>query len=443
MMNTGMKIEMNKRVLITIFTTMMILLSGCAKPLPGAYIVQPGEMPKRIDPKEVNVANQAIYKITPLDALLIQVQMDKQANQTPLFDKGNQMRIGFVADNEDQADYKLVPGDELSLEFPDEEEGSYVVLVNPDGRIALPKTGASLQVSGITLAELNQLSVKKYRGIFLKPKLAWAITKPFNQRLETMSDDYVVGADGNLVVQGLGIFNVLGQSAEQISEKITQAATAKFKNKVKASVSMYEAVVRPQLDTRVGLSGIEIYNNIEAMPTRVGDDGDIFVPTLGNLQAKGKTIAELRNEIKSKLQPKYQNPIHVNVSVTEYAQNNIFIGGEVMRPGRYPYSNKLSLLKIIATAGWGNLDADLSNVILLRANAQDGYTMYRTNLTEVIEGKASGLQDFMISPQDLVIVPPTSIAKQNRFVTQYIRGILPFGTNVIYGFNNNLNNSAN
>lgn len=410
-----------------------LIVAGCAKPLPGAYLVQAGKPLQKIDPNRVNQLNP-IYSINPRDLLLIQVQMAKQKNTTPKLDKGNQLSIGFVTESNKSA-YHLVPGDQLALEFPDEIEGHYEVTISPDGRLSMPRTGKSMLASGLTMAELYAESTKAYRGIFLKPKLSWSLLKTFNQRLDRMSRDYYVGANGNLVVQGLGRFNVLGQSEENISKRLTKAATAKFKNKVKAHVALFDAVVKNTVDDRLDVSGVEMYTNMESRPSRVGDDGNLFIPTVGNIKAQGKTLQVLRDEIKAALTPKYQNPIHVNVSVREYAENNIFIGGEVRQPGRYPYSNKLSLLKLIAFAGWSNTQGDMANVLLLRANARNGYTIYRTNLDEVIAGTASSAQDFRLSPQDLIIVPPTDIAKKGRFISQYVRNILPFGTNVSYNIN--------
>lgn len=413
----------------------LLCMTACAtQPLPGAYLVQAGQPLKKIDPTEVNRTNP-VYQIHPRDLLLIQVQMAKEAEMSPKLDKGNQLRIGFVADESSKAEYHLVPGDTLALTFPDEVEGSYEVTISPDGHLSLPRTGKSIVASGLTMPALYSQSTNAYRGIFLKPKLSWSLLKPFNARLSELSGDYFVGANGNLVVQGLGRFNVLGLSEQAVTEKLSKAATAKFKNKVDAHVSMSASVSKNVVDQRLDVSGVKMYTNVESRPSRVGDDGNLFIPTLGNLKAEGKTLKDLREEISNALTPRYQNPIHVNVTVQDYAENNIFIGGEVGRPGRYPYSNQLSLLKMIAYAGWTNTSGDLTNVLLLRANAQDGYTIYRTNLDEVIEGKASSAQDFRLSPQDLVIVPPTDIAKKGRFVAQYIRNILPFGTNVSYNIN--------
>ncbi len=412
----------------------MLLLAACAKPLPGSYLVQPGKPLKKIDPYKVNKLNP-VYQVHPRDLLVVQVEVAKGAESTPKFDKGNQLRIGFTV-NEDSANtYHLVPGDVLGLTFPDEVEGNYEVTISPDGRLSLPKTGKSLIASGLSIPQLYKASTKAYRGIFLKPKLSWTLIRPFNDRLAKMSGDYYVGANGNLVVTGLGRFNVLGLSESALTDKLTKAATAKFKNKVSAHVSLFAAVVKNTVDTRTDISGVDMYTNVDSRPVRVGDDGNLFIPTIGNINAQGKTLQALRTQIKSVLAPRYQNPINVNVAVQEYAENNIFIGGEVGRPGRYPYTNQLSLLKLIAYAGWSNNAGDMSNVLLLRANAKNGYTIYRTNLDEVIAGTATSAQDFILSPQDLIIVPPTDIAKRGRFVAQYIRNILPFGTNVSYNIN--------
>jgi hypothetical protein len=99
----------------------------------------------------------------------------------------------------------------------------------------------------------------------------------------------------------------------------------------------------------------------------------------------------------------------------------------------------MSLLKLIAFAGWGTEFADMANVVLIRSVGDNDYVIYRTNLTEVIEAKGPASQDFKITPQDLVVVLPTDVAKANRYVSQYIKGILPFGANVSYNINSRSN----
>lgn len=400
----------------------------------GSHLVQAGKPMQKIDPENINMTAD-MYRITAKDQLMIQVEGAKDVSTVHKLDRGNQIKIALTHQEEANTAYKLVPGDELSLEFPDEVEGSYLVQVNPDGRIALPRLGKSMIASGLTLADLSSISSKEYKNMFIKPKLAWAVTRGFSERLTGYSGDFYVGTEGNVAVPGLGSFYALGKTEKELERMVSEFATQKFRNRVVANVSIYDVNIREQVDNRITLNGVKMFANTDGRPSRVADDGTIFVPDLGDVEAQGKTLNEFKSDIKQKLQAKYQNPIRVNVSVVEYADYNIYIGGEVRVPGRYAYTNKLSLLKLIAQAGWSNENADMDNVLLLRPSDENGYTIYATNLNEVIEGKGPSAQDFKINPQDLIIVPPTGIAKTNRMVTQYVKNFLPFGMNVSYNIN--------
>lgn len=409
-------------------------LIGCASSMSGSHLLQAGKPMQKIDPEKINMTAE-MYRIAVRDQLMIQVEGAKDGSTAHKLDRGNQVKIVLTHQEDANTAYKLVPGDELSLEFPDEVEGSYLVQVNPDGRIALPRLGKSMLASGLTLTDLSAISSKEYKNMFIKPKLAWAVTRGFSERLTGYSGDFYVGTEGNVAVPGLGSFYALGKTEKELERMISEFATQKFRNRVVANVSIYDVNIREQVDSRITLSGVKMHANTDGRPSRVAEDGTIFVPDLGDVEAQGKTLNEFKSEIKQKLQEKYQNPIRVNVSVIEYADHNIYIGGEVRVPGRYAYTNKLSLLKLIAQAGWSNENADMDNVLLLRPTSENGYTIYATNLNEVIEGKGPSAQDFKINPQDLIIVPPTGIAKTNRMVTQYVKNFLPFGMNVSYNIN--------
>jgi protein involved in polysaccharide export with SLBB domain len=389
---------------------------------------------QKIDPAKIN-ANTGFYRLAPNDILLVQIEPIEVSGSSYKIDKGNQIKIGFTTPISNT--YKISPGDGLSLEFPDEIEGMYEILVGQDGNITLPKVGKSLKVVGLTLEELNKKSLKSYAGLYLSPKVSWSITRTFDDALARMSNDYAVGTEGDVVVPGLGRFNILGKNANEVEVLLTKEARLKFKNDVSANVSISQNVSKGQVDTRLTPSGLQMYTNLNNLPTKVTEEGEVYVTGLGLLKAEGKTVAELKSAILAIAQVNYQNPIAVNVAVQQYADYTVFIGGEVRQPGRYPFARKLSMLKLIAQAGWVNEYGDLANALLLRADDDNHYSIYTTNLAEIFDGKGEGNQDFQITPQDLIIVPPTAIAKTNRYITQYVRGILPFGTSVSYNINSN------
>jgi exopolysaccharide production protein ExoF len=83
----------------------------------------------------------------------------------------------------------------------------------------------------------------------------------------------------------------------------------------------------------------------------VGPSGDISLPFIGQLQAKGKTTAEIASEIGTGLQQKFgllDRPA-ASVEVAEYRP--FFVSGDVENPGRYPYMPGLTVLKAVSLAG--------------------------------------------------------------------------------------------
>lgn len=412
------------------------LLSACATPMSGSHLMQAGKPIQKIDPNTLNTGVEA-YRLSVKDVLLIKIEAQEIASNTYKIEKGNQLRVAFAMSQ--QANYKISPNDELNLEFPDEVEGLYTVLVSPDGYVTLPRVGKSMKVTGLSLNQLSAKSISAYKNLYISPKLSWSLTRTFNEQLTRMSGEYFVGSEGNIVIAELGQFYVLGKSGEDVLKELSEKASSKFNNPISASVSVAKVNQREQVDNRLTPNGLQISYNPSNIPSRIADDGTVYISEVGEILAQGKTIAELKEDILKKVQPNYQNPIMVSISMQEYADYTVFIGGEVRQPGRYPYAQKLSMLKLIALAGWGNENADFGNVLLLRGGKDNSYLIYKTNLDEIIDGKAPGAQDLKITPQDLIIVPPTGIARANRFITQYVRGILPFGTTVVYSINSNAN----
>ncbi len=425
-------INMMKRYTVNgVICLLLATLAGCASPIPGSHLIQPGKPMQRIDPSQLSL-NPEDHRLAAKDLLLIQINPLYDETAPRRIERGNQLHIAITHQRGSQDVYRLVPGDELNLQLTDDVESNYEVLINPDGNITLPKIGKIVKAAGLTLAALNQQSAKQYASLYLAPKLSWSVSRSFAEQISRLSGEYPVGSDGDIVIPSIGRVFVLGKTGVEVGKRLSDTVSLYFNNAVSAEVSVAEVNTREQFDTRLTPNGQQMYVNQNALPSRISEDGTVYVPYLGDIQAEGKTIAELKEEIAARIKPKYQNPVSVNVSMQESALDYVFIGGEVRQPGRYPYTGKLSMIKLITMAGWGNEFGDLGNVLLLRSTGKNEYSVYRTNLSEVMDGKGPGAQDFRITAQDIIIVPPTSIAKANRYITQYIRGILPFGTNVTY-----------
>lgn len=140
----------------------------------------------------------------------------------------------------------------------------------------------------------------------------------------------------------------------------TTAPTSAGTNpKVAASASAGQ--LRPGDSLTVTLSGIPDASNNSV---QIDEQGSISLPFLGVIPAAGLNTGELSNAIRQAyLDRKFYTSISVSVSVTE---RYVFIGGEVQRPGRIPWSPDLTLAKAVQSAGGFTLYAKESKVTLTR-----------------------------------------------------------------------------
>lgn len=83
---------------------------------------------------------------------------------------------------------------------------------------------------------------------------------------------------------------------------------------------------------------------------RIDNSGNISVPLLGSVHAAGLSTAQLGNTIAEELEAKklLRSP-SVSIEVTAYRP--IFVLGEVVKPGQYPYQPDMTLLTAVASAG--------------------------------------------------------------------------------------------
>ena len=95
---------------------------------------------------------------------------------------------------------------------------------------------------------------------------------------------------------------------------------------------------------------IQVFDEVDlTMSALVGGSGIINYSYLGILQVAGKTPAQLENEITKLLKDGYLVNPSVNVTIESFRP--FYIGGEVSRPGSYPYQLGLTVEKAIALAG--------------------------------------------------------------------------------------------
>ena len=97
--------------------------------------------------------------------------------------------------------------------------------------------------------------------------------------------------------------------------------------------------------------------------------GHIAVPLLGEVDARGKTVNELSEAIAAGLSEGYVNDAKVAAEVVAFRP--YYILGEVVRPGEYPYSAGMTVMKAVAAAEGYTYRAKKNSVFIKRATADE------------------------------------------------------------------------
>jgi polysaccharide export outer membrane protein len=115
----------------------------------------------------------------------------------------------------------------------------------------------------------------------------------------------------------------------------------------------------------------------------VRPDGRISLPLANELEASGKTAAELQREITARLSKYAIQPV-VNVMVKQVNSLKISVLGEVRRPDVYKIKNRVTVLDAIAMAG-GFTDLARPNKVIVLRNASGGPQRIKVNIKQLVD----------------------------------------------------------
>jgi protein involved in polysaccharide export with SLBB domain len=123
----------------------------------------------------------------------------------------------------------------------------------------------------------------------------------------------------------------------------------------------------------------------------ISPDGTVTMPLIGSVRAAGRTTSDLARVLtQAYASGKFLQEPKISISVVSYRPFYIF--GEVLTPGKYPYTSGLNVLTAVATAGGFTYRASKSSV-LIRHAGDDVWQEY------------SLAAPILLQPGDLIRVP--------------------------------------
>lgn len=150
---------------------------------------------------------------------------------------------------------------------------------------------------------------------------------------------------------------------------------------------------------------VQVYGQQEFnVQTRIKPDGTISVPLIGNVQASGKTVVTLADEMAARLKKGgyLKDPI-VNVEINEYNSRWARVAGKVGSPGLVPLDRNYRVLDILLRSGWVQ-DAGASYVVLRR-----GVDGREITLNTVDLARGDPQKDPLVESGDTIFVPEADL----------------------------------
>ena len=155
----------------------------------------------------------------------------------------------------------------------------------------------------------------------------------------------------------------------------------------------------------------------------VDPNGKIVLRMVGPIQAAGLTPSLLASSIDKAYSNELRNPGAV-VHVNNMPNRQIYVQGEVAKPGAFPLQPGMTAVQALALAGGVTVDSAPDSTVLIRRDACGQSQGSEVDLASAVKKPGSG-EDVALMPHDVVVVPRSKIANLDLWVKHYVRDALP------------------
>jgi protein involved in polysaccharide export with SLBB domain len=155
----------------------------------------------------------------------------------------------------------------------------------------------------------------------------------------------------------------------------------------------------------------------------VRPDGKISLQLIDEIQAAGLKPIELDQQLTDLYSRELRKPV-LTVIVRSFTRQRIFVGGEVNSPGLIVLPAGMTTLQAIFQSGGFKESAEPAETLVIRKDLDNKPIPLRIDLAAVMD--ANGGNDLQLKPDDIVYVPKSAIANANKFIDEYIGGLLIF-----------------
>ena len=263
-----------------------------------------------------------------------------------------------------------------------------------------------------------------------------------------------LGPDGRIVVPHLRPVHALDRTLDEVTQDL-QAAIRALTPDGLPSAGQY--VLRPGDEVEVRF----LHHPQLTQLQRLRPDGLISLQLVKTVRAEGLTPEALEADLLQRYQAFLRQPeltvvvrnfdlasatvrvrdnvLPVGLTTAQpvallrsFATPQVFVAGEVARPGMLTYRRRMTLLQAIVESGSHKPSGELRSVLVLRKSGQgEPLTIRRDVLADLTTHRT---QDIELQPGDIVVVPKTAVANVAEAMDQYVYQVLAPLRNSSFGF---------
>jgi polysaccharide export outer membrane protein len=134
----------------------------------------------------------------------------------------------------------------------------------------------------------------------------------------------------------------------------------------------------------------------------VRPDGGFSYPLIGEVQAAGKTVLQIRDEVGKRLEKFIPDPV-VSVAILKIGSQRVYVVGKVQKPGEFPIGRYVDVLQALSMAGGLTPFADANAIRVMRRDG-DKQTVLPFEYNRVVRGEKLE-QNVQLRAGDVVVVP--------------------------------------
>ncbi len=317
---------------------------------------------------------------------------DVSVAEPTLDDTNLRLRSGLRPQSpQDAPVYLLQPGDELDLQFADRPNLTQTLRVRPDGHVSVAQIGG-IRAQGRTVDQLQSEILARYRDLAGESgereyliqtgdefEVKFAFLPQFNDRVQ-------VRPDGKIALQMIGALKAQGLTPETLQDELTRR---------------YARILK-----KPDLTVVMRTFNTATVRLAAGPNGQV------------RYVRSGLDDLRPTLSLKTSAPLQV------------FIGGEVQRPGVVAWRPGLTLVQALMEGGGQLPTAALANTMVLRKTQGREPLLIRRDLRRDLTG--SGTQDIVLEASDIVVLPRTGVATVAQALDQYVYKLIPIHFNMTY-----------